>query len=175
MRQGAFVRLIEEHRPRLIKIAESLVGEHAAKDVVQITLLSVHKSRDWRDMGEKEFKKFLTRAVQNDAKNYLQAQHRAFDREMAFAARLPLDESERDDAIDVRHAMARLPEDVQRAVYAIHVEGASEREVAEELGIPQTSLRRLVKAGLDDLRRDLGANAPAARLQEPRAHDEEVA
>jgi RNA polymerase sigma factor (sigma-70 family) len=167
MRLKQFERVIEEHRPRLLKVAENLVGEHAAKDVVQTTLLSVHESRDWQHMSVGEFKKWLTRAVQNDSKNYLEAQERAHDHEAGFAARLPVDESERDDAIDVRRAVAKLPEEIRAAVMAVVVEGLTVREHGAEAGVSHDTAARRVQQGLAMLRAGL-TEGRAARLQESR-------
>lgn len=164
MNRKTFERLIEEQRPRLVRVAAGIVGEHAAADVVQIAIAQAWRDGDWKTQSYNDGSRDLTVHVQGDAKNHLEAEQRSQEREAMFTARLPHDEGERDDAIDVRYAMTKLPEEIRAAVFAVVIEGATEAEFAVEIGVNQSTVHRRVKRGLELLRDAL--NGTAARIQE---------
>lgn len=164
MNRRQFERVIEEHRPRLLKVAENLVGAAAAPDVVQAAFENVLRGGQWKT-EVRNVRSWLTTSVQNAAKDLLKADDRRGDHEAAFAALLPLDESERDDAIDVRRAVASLPEEIRAALIAVIVEGVTEREHAEEVRVSQPVVHKRVQRGLALLRQGL-SNAASASSQE---------
>lgn len=157
MRQREFEHEIGSQRARLLRVAVNLVGEHSAPDVVQNAMETVFKSEQWKrlDAGD-DFARYLTTSVQNAAKMHLRSDERRLEQEAMFAAELPLHEGERDDALDVRYALSTLPEDVARALWAVHVEEVSWDAVAAELGVPRPTLQKRVAKWLPFLKEQLG-------------------
>ena len=165
MNRKTFERVIETQRPFLLSVAANIVGEHAAPDVVQTTYMSVFHARDWRRMNAGTFTRWLVRAVQNDARNYLVARERAREHAIAFVESAQPAESEPalDDVIEVRRAVESLPPEVGAAIVACVVRGKTLREHGIETGISHDTVRRLYLHGISLLRGHL-TKLPAARL-----------
>jgi RNA polymerase sigma-70 factor (ECF subfamily) len=60
-----------------------------------------------------------------------------------------------DAVLAVRSALAHLPEEQHRAVQAVYLEGKTYEAAAEETGIPLGSLKRYLRLGLEQLRKQL--------------------
>jgi len=58
--------------------------------------------------------------------------------------------------LDLRRALDCLPEKTGRALLCVYAEGKTYEEVAAETGIPLGTLKRYLRDGLSDLRRQLG-------------------
>lgn len=78
--------------------------------------------------------------------------------EAAPVGRLPDDEAARSaQASRVRAALMRLPEDQRRALAAAFYDGLSHAEIAAALEQPLGTIKTRIRAGLQRLRRELGA------------------
>jgi RNA polymerase sigma-70 factor (ECF subfamily) len=69
----------------------------------------------------------------------------------------PASEAPPEVSIDVRAAVGKLPEKKRLAVVGVYVEGKTYDQVADETGIPLGSVKRYLREGLGQLRRDLSA------------------
>ena len=63
--------------------------------------------------------------------------------------------------LDLRRALDSLPEKTGRALLCVYAEGKTYEEVAAETGIPLGTLKRYLRDGLSDLRRQLGDSPEA--------------
>jgi RNA polymerase sigma-70 factor (ECF subfamily) len=66
-------------------------------------------------------------------------------------------EPRQESLVDVRSALARLPERTRRAVYAVYGEGLTYDEIAQETRTPRGTVRRQLREGMAALRRDFSA------------------
>jgi len=176
MTKHEFEQAIEARRPRLLRVARNMVGREAAPDVVQGTLASAYTAGAWQSLDADALARWLTSALQDDCKNYLESLNRGIDHEAQFVARQSRPTQDEDDLvrkIDVARALSSLPDDVRRAVIAVFMEEASWQDVAQELGVPRKTLQDRVNKYLPYLRELLRPNAPAARIQEVRSSEEE--
>lgn len=163
-----FENVVAAIRPELVRIAEKIIGPSNAEDAVQEACLTV-----WQQgQAIGNLRDYLRKATENAAKMFARSEERQIEQIEHYVQARGIQVSRRgpvvDDVaaintkIDVHQALSKLPEDVRRAVWAIYAEGATEREVAEELGIPRTTLQQLVSAALSDLRQLFGPKPPSA-------------
>jgi RNA polymerase sigma-70 factor (ECF subfamily) len=152
---GAFEELYRLHAPRLYNLALRMLGNTAdAEDAVQDTFLVAHKRLD-TFRGEAALGTWLYKLTVNQCLDRLRG--RASRESQATDS---LDEPERtwqprargDSAVermDLKSAIAKLPEG-GRTVFVLHdVEGLEHREIASMLGISEgTSKSQLHKARL---------------------------
>ena len=152
---GAFEALYNQHAPRLYNLAQRMLGNATdAEDVVQDTFLSVHKRLD-SFRGEAALGTWLYRLAVNQCLDRMRS--RAGREAQATDS---LDEPDRTwqpagrpdrpvERMDLKRAIARLPEG-SRSVFVLHdVEGLEHREIGKLLGISEgTSKSQLHKARL---------------------------
>jgi len=146
-------KILQRLRPKLTRVAAGIVGDAYAEDVVQITFMN-----EYRKLREAEdVEAYLVEAVKRDAQNFARGEEREFERIEDFVMRYGQpavieDVDVLDLKIDVRRALEKLPEDIRRAVWAVYAEGATWREVAEELGVSVMTLHDRVDKWLPVLR-----------------------
>jgi RNA polymerase sigma-70 factor (ECF subfamily) len=152
---GAFEEMYRQHAPRLYSLAHRMLGNQAdAEDAVQDTFLAVHKRLDGF-RGEAALGTWLYRLAVNQCLDRMRS--RAGREAQATDS---LDEPDRPwqpavradrpaERLDLRRAIARLPEG-SRSVFVLHdVEGLEHREIGKLLGISEgTSKSQLHKARL---------------------------
>ncbi len=150
---GAFEELYSQHASRLYNLAVRMLGNGAdAEDAVQDTFLLAHKRLE-SFRGEAALGTWLYRLAVNQCLDRLRS--RAGREQLATdsldePARIwqPAARADRPaERMDLKSAIARLPEG-SRAVFVLHdVEGFEHREVAKLLGISEgTSKSQLHKA-----------------------------
>lgn len=150
---GAFEELYTQHAARLYNVALRMLGNTAdAEDVVQDTFLLAHKRLD-SFRGEAALGTWLYRLAVNQCLDRLRS--RAGREQLATDSLdeptrvwQPTARSDRPvERLDLKSAIARLPEG-SRAVFVLHdVEGLEHREIAKLLGISDgTSKSQLHKA-----------------------------
>ncbi len=152
---GAFEELYNQHAPRLYNLAQRMLGNTAdAEDVVQDTFLLVHRRLD-SFRGEAALGTWLYRLCVNQCLDRLRSRA---GREAQATDSLdeptrvwqPAARTDRPvDRMDLKSAIARLPEG-SRSVFVLHdVEGLEHREIGRLLGISEgTSKSQLHKARL---------------------------
>lgn len=152
---GAFEELYSRHAPRLYNVSLRMLGNAAdAEDAVQDTFLVAHKRLD-TFRGEAALGTWLYKLAVNQCLDRLRS--RASRESHATDS---LDEPERlwqprarpdatAERMDLKGAIAQLPEG-GRAVFVLHdVEGLEHREIGKLLGISEgTSKSQLHKARL---------------------------
>lgn len=150
---GAFEELYRQHAPRLYNLAVRMLGNGAdAEDAVQDTFLVAHRRLD-SFRGDAALGTWLYRLAVNQCLDRLRS--RAGREQLATDS---LDEPSRlwqpaaradrpVERLDLKSAIARLPEG-SRAVFVLHdVEGREHREIGTLLGISEgTSKSQLHKA-----------------------------
>jgi RNA polymerase sigma-70 factor (ECF subfamily) len=152
---GAFEEMYNQHAARLYTLAHRMLGNAAdAEDAVQDTFLLVHRRLD-TFRGEAALGTWLYRLAVNQCLDKLRS--RAGREAQATDS---LDEPEHPwqpaaradrpaERLDLKRAIARLPEG-SRSVFVLHdVEGLEHREIGKMLGISEgTSKSQLHKARL---------------------------
>jgi RNA polymerase sigma-70 factor (ECF subfamily) len=152
---GAFEELYTQHAPRLYNLALRMLNNGAdAEDAVQDTFLVAHKRLE-TFRGEAALGTWLYRLAANQCLDRLRSraarESQATD-SLDEPARLwqpPAKAETPVERMDLKSAIARLPEG-GRAVFVLHdVEGLEHREIAKLLGISEgTSKSQLHKARL---------------------------
>ena len=133
----AFSDLVAVHWRRLLALARSIVADLEAEDVVQDALIKA-----WKKLGSlrepKAFSAWLTRIVANAA--VARARRRRFfepiDGIAVAAVEAPVDLR-----IDVGRLLRRLAPRQRAVLHLTAVEGYTDREIAEALGISSSSVR----------------------------------
>jgi RNA polymerase sigma-70 factor (ECF subfamily) len=149
-----FEKAVRQHSRRLLAIARAIVGTRAApEDVVQQAVMNLYQHRhryDWREPGG-----LLKRAVVNEALRLLRhprmsmvADDHPAERGAPGAAEGMIDD---ETVVQVRAAIARLPDHFRAALVLCEYEQLSYVEIAQALGasVPQ------VKTWLHRARRQL--------------------
>ena len=175
--EAAFAELVRRYQPRLLRLAESMVGSRAvAEEVVQDTWLGVVRGVE-RFEGRSSLKTWLFRILVNRARSAGVKEHRGgstargeeslaerFDRSGAWASPpAPWAEQAEDRlfaqalADRVRELLPALPADQRRVVLLRDVEGLSAADVAELVGVTDGNQRVLLHRGRRRLRERLEA------------------
>ena len=149
-----FEKAVSQHSRRLLAIARAIVGTRASpEDVVQQAVMNLYQHRqryDWREPGG-----LLKRAVVNEALRLLRhprmsvvADDHPAERGTSSAAEGMIDD---ETVVQVRAAIARLPDHFRAALVLCEYEQLSYVEIAQALGasVPQ------VKTWLHRARRQL--------------------
>jgi RNA polymerase sigma-70 factor (ECF subfamily) len=158
--------------PRALRHAARVLGDMAeAEDVAQEAMLRLWRAApDWRQDGPAQPATWLHRVVANLAVDRLRRAGRAVGLDPDTAAAMPdagpgaearLIEADRMSALDA--ALASLPERQRQAVVLRHIEGLSNPEIAEILGIGVDAVesltargKRALKAALETRKEALG-------------------
>jgi RNA polymerase sigma-70 factor (ECF subfamily) len=135
--RGAFSDLAAAHWRRLLGLARSIVADLEAEDVAQEALIKA-----WRKLGSlreaEAFAAWLTRIVANTA--VAKARRRRFfepiDGVAVAAVEEPLDVQ-----IDVGRLLLGLAPRQRAVLHLTAIEGYTDREIAEALGISSSSVR----------------------------------
>jgi RNA polymerase sigma factor (sigma-70 family) len=146
-----------------------LCDESAAEDVTQDVFVWLWERPDRFDPDRGSLRAFLTVVSRRRAIDWIRrhdADRRRADR-AAQEAPLVLDDladgvSARDDAAQVRAAVAALPADQRDAVTLAFFGGLSYREVAIELDIPEGTAKSRLRLALAKLSATLGPTGEAA-------------
>ncbi|HEU4976459.1 MAG TPA: sigma-70 family RNA polymerase sigma factor [Baekduia sp.] len=170
---AAFRVLYERHSTVAYSLAYRMTGRRAAaEDVVQEAFLSLWRSGGRYDRTRGSVRTWVLSIVRNrgiDAlrRSVVQDRRRASDEgiEERFAApdRTDAEVARRQEAGDVRSALADLPAEQGRAIELAYFGGYSHAEIATLLGTPIGTVKGRIRLGLDKLRNQLGdlIEAPA--------------
>ncbi len=154
---AAFRRLIDREAPRLLRFAQGMLGGlDEAEDVVQDTLIRLWENAA-RWTPDARIGTWLHRVCYNRAIDRLRRRRNFVDESALeeFA-----DESESADAalvrseeaLSVRSAIERLPARQRTAVLLFHVQGISQRESAEVMGVSETAFESMLARARRQLR-----------------------
>lgn len=160
-RERAFAALVDRHAALMYRVAFSLLkNPQDAEDAVQETLLKLFRGEAWRAMEDE--RAFLARSVWRVGLNRLGTQgakamrHAADVTEMEIASPQPTPEDSVVGSAErrlMRELMEELPENFRQALVLSAIEGLRSQEVAEILGINETTVRTRVLRAKAELRR----------------------
>jgi RNA polymerase sigma-70 factor (ECF subfamily) len=178
--EAAFVEVVRRYQPRLLRLAQAVVGSRAvAEEVCQDTWLAVVRGVE-RFEGRSSFQTWLYRVLLNRARTSASREQRAgrpprdlgerFDTDGEWAEP-PVPWSERVDerlvaerlAHTVRDLLPLLPEQQRHVVVLRDVDGLDAAEVAALLGISGGNQRVLLHRGRAKLRECLAAELGTGR------------
>jgi RNA polymerase sigma-70 factor (ECF subfamily) len=167
-RQSAFGEIMRRHRGFVYRLARDQIGDaDAALDVTQACFLSAARALDRYDQT-RPFRHWIARIAINKCRDW--SRRRAVRRMLSFA--LPIDAAahvaDKQASPDVQaadtqelrrvmNAIARLPARLKEVLTLRTVEGLSQVEVADILGISQKAVETRLyraRAKLDELLRD---------------------
>lgn len=168
-RSDAMVHLLTTHRRRLVRYAQTIVGDHGrAEDVVQDAYLRLDRKGETGQGGATaaiaEPVPYLYLVVRNlavDARRRLMRERRCVlvdDGLHHEAADRPTPEAEaiaRDDLRLLEDALAELPERARLALRLHRIDGLRLVDIAEHLGVSVGTAHGLVADALDHCRRRL--------------------
>lgn len=159
---NAFKTLIERWQPRLSRLAWRLTGEReAARDIVQDAWLAIVRGLRRLD-DPARFRSWAYRIVSNKCADWTRRRvvlRNAAQDMKASAARVldgrSNDEDSADEVSQMRHALARLPDD-QRAILALHyLDGMRMAQIARVLGVPQGTVKSRLHHARNRLRQSM--------------------
>ncbi len=139
-----YERVAQEALPILYKIAMGILRCDAdARDAVQQALLKGWEKKE--NAQEGKFRWYLTRIVINECRNIQRQRMRVFPAEMP-----PAVQKMEPDYRDLYDAIFQLPEKLRLPLLLKYIEGCSEKEAAQALGIPVTTFKnRLYRARME--------------------------
>ena len=139
-----FQQMVEAYSPSLFRLAYSYcLNRSDAEDVVQEVFLS-YLQHVPKCGSPEQLRAWLMTATANKCKNLLGSAWRK--------RTLPLEDvhaspDHRDEVLEVRTAMTKLPPDLRGVVHLFYFEGMSTKRIAEMLHLSETAVRsRLHKA-----------------------------
>lgn len=160
--ERAFEAIVERYRRPLLRHARRYLPDARAEDALQQALLSAWTALRRGD-DVHELRPWLHRIVHNTALNALRVVGYDYDelRETLEGSGGPAEVAERRAVMRGTLAgLAALPERQRDALLQIAVEGRSQDEVAEELGLSQGAVRQLVHRARTALRAAATAVVP---------------
>jgi RNA polymerase sigma factor (sigma-70 family) len=149
----AFLKLNRLVSGVLISLQAWDMHEHW-EDLQQTVLMKLVKGFYRGQLREPQaFVAYVRTVTRNEFYDFLKARGGA----VVQAASVQEEEAPKDEeaVLAVREAMSRLPEEQQRAIQAVYLEGQTYEEAAEVTGIPLGSLKRYLRLGLGQLRSQL--------------------
>jgi RNA polymerase sigma factor (sigma-70 family) len=160
--ERAFEAIVERYRKPLLRHCRRVLPEARAEDALQQALVSAWTALQRGD-DVHDLRPWLYRIVHNTSLNALRVNGYDYDelRETLEGVGGPAELAERRAL--VRHTLsglANLPERQREALLAIAVEGRSQEEVAEELGLTSGAVRQLVHRARTTLRAAATAVTP---------------
>lgn len=167
----AFDLLVSKYQRRLARLLFRLIkDEHEVSDVVQETFIKAYRALP-NFRGDSAFYTWLYRIAINTAKNFLQINGRQpqlqTDRVNDEGELLSLSEQMPDyhtpeaDLLNreiiqtVETAVARLPEDLRRAITLREMEGLSYEDIAHAMGCPIGTVRSRIFRAREVIAKDL--------------------
>jgi RNA polymerase sigma-70 factor (ECF subfamily) len=147
----AFGKLVEQHWSRLVRVARSIVGEAEAEDAAQEGLLLA-----WRKLGslreEAAFSGWLTRIT---VRICLQGRRKSVTTIPVESLPEPSSSEGNEAALDVGHVLLTLPPRQRAVMHLTIVEGMTDSEIGEVLGLRPSSVRAHRRRARESLSKSL--------------------
>jgi len=169
---GAFEVVYERHATVAFSLAHRMTqSRNAAEDVVQEAFLSLWRSGARYDRARGSVRTWILGIVHNRAIDALRRstvhdRRRASDEgiEERFAAeeRTDVEVARRDEARELRDALATLPDEQSRVIELAYFGGYSHTEIASMLNTPIGTVKGRMRLGLQKMRGELGGLAAGA-------------
>ena len=139
--RDAFGELVRRHRDRLWAVALRTLGDREeAADAVQDAMISAFRSAD-RFRGDAAVTTWLHRIVVNACLDRIRRRQARPSVPLADTDPAPAVAVDSDTALDVRAALARLPEEQRIALILVDVQGYPVSEVAAILRVPEGTVK----------------------------------
>ncbi len=155
----ALETLLERHADRIHRLCLRVVRDHTdALDATQEAMIAVARGIDRFD-GRSAFTTWLYRVATNAAIEETRRRGRRpvpTDTTPEMVATAPGPESTATDRLDVRSALASVPDELRSALLLRDVEELEYAEIAEVLGVPIGTVRSRISRGRRSLARILG-------------------
>jgi RNA polymerase sigma-70 factor, ECF subfamily len=162
----AFEVIYERHSTAAFSLAYRMTGRRgAAEDVVQEAFLSLWRSGARYDRTRGSVRTWVLgivhhRAIDALRRSMVHDRRRASDEgiEERFEAadRTDVEAARRQEAAEVRTALAELPDDQGKAIELAYFGGFSHSEIASMLDMPIGTVKGRIRLGLQKLRGSLG-------------------
>jgi RNA polymerase sigma-70 factor (ECF subfamily) len=151
--EDSFRVLVDRYRPRLYAVAYGMLHDgDQASDAVQDVFLKAYGSlHDYRGRGV--FGAWIRRILVNHCLTLLRQRHRFLSLEDLDQDLVSRDRSPEEHAVEqsetdrIRAAMGRLPAHYRSALVLRCVEGLSYREIAQLLGVPDSTIETWIHRG----------------------------
>ncbi|GAA5189093.1 RNA polymerase sigma factor SigM [Rugosimonospora acidiphila] len=138
---AAFGELVRRHRDRLWAVALRTLGDREeAADALQDAMISALRAAD-RFRGEAAVTTWLHRIVVNACLDRIRRRQARPTVALADSDPVPTPAVDSDTALDVRAALARLPEEQRLALILVDVEGYPVSEAAAILGVAEGTVK----------------------------------
>lgn len=165
--EETFEQVYRDTYSRLFYLAYDIVGdEESARDIVGEVFVSVWKNH--RNVGYSNLKGFLYVSVRN--KSYSWYKHHLQVNQVPVEMASSLSDigetwQSREGRISLLEAeIAQLPERTQYILDSCYREHASQREVAERLGITVNGVKKQLARAIKQLRERMGSRADEGRM-----------
>ncbi len=162
-RRDAFARIVERHAARLVRLFRRLGADaHVAEDCAQEVFLRVWRARA-RYRPTAPVGAFLCRIARNVWIDWSRRSALRRSEPMAAIEGVPAGEDggspSRDDRLDLRATLERLPDHLRAVVLLSVDDGLSYAEIAEALGIPLGTVKSRMFHAVRALREVLHARS----------------
>ena len=156
MTQQTYAEQIDQMKKRLYRIALLYLGSEsmavdAVDDAVFKGLISLKKLRKEEYLGT-----WITRILMNVCKDELRRRKRQLDWEA-----LPETAVEEFDALPLKQALLRLPEELKAVIILRYFEGLTQEETAQSLDLPRGTVSTRQRKALELLRLELSEEVEA--------------
>ncbi|WP_160165006.1 sigma-70 family RNA polymerase sigma factor [Chrysiogenes arsenatis] len=152
--QTHYHQLLTEIAPYLRSYFATRVPEGEGEDLVQETLLAIHRSSHTFNT-ERSFKNWMFAIASYKLADFLRDHYRHERRQVnldeAAAVAIPSDEMLFDDREQLIKILATLPEKQRTILQMLKLEGHSTREVARALGMSETAVKTAAHRALQEL------------------------
>jgi RNA polymerase sigma-70 factor (ECF subfamily) len=168
----AFEVVYERHATVAYSLAYRMTqSRNTAEDVVQEAFLSLWRSGARYDRGRGSVRTWILGIVHNRAIDALRrafvhdrrrASDEGIEERFAAAERTDVEVARRDEAREVRDALAELPSEQSRVIELAYFGGYSHSEIASMLDTPIGTVKGRMRLGLEKMRGRLGTPIPGA-------------
>jgi RNA polymerase sigma-70 factor (ECF subfamily) len=160
---AAWEALVARYRRKVFHIAYKFTGRHAeAEDLMQEILLKVFKSLD-KFNQDADFSTWLGSVSRNYCIDHYRASKRekevlvedlvAFDLAVATGTNPQRVLEDRDRRSFLRRGLEMLPDKLREAVVLRDLQGLTYQEMAEQLGLPEGTVKSRINRGREELSR----------------------
>src|SRR5215210_7906809 len=166
----AFEVVYERHATVAFSLAYRMTqSRNTAEDVVQEAFLSLWRSGARYDRGRGSVRTWVLGIVHNRAIDALRrafvhdrrrASDEGIEERFAAAERTDVEVARRDEAREVRDALAQLPTEQSRVIELAYFGGYSQSEIASMLDTPIGTVKGRMRLGLEKLRGRLAPPLP---------------
>ena len=162
----AFEVVYERHATAAFSLAYRMTGtRNVAEDVVQEAFLSLWRSGARYDRARGSVRTWILGIVHNRAIDALRrstvhdrrrASDEGLEERFAAAERTDVEVARRDEAREIRDALATLPDEQSRVIELAYFGGYSHSEIASMLDTPIGTVKGRMRLGLQKMRGELG-------------------